>query len=152
MPQFTARLNLTKPDTGNESWEVDVERWADQLDKVGAQLLPIHLGGEAVDEEIVFDDFLFDEKVTLTQVSLHARTAPTGAAFTVDLLKNGVEQGKLVSINIGQSSGSGTITGLSYDPNAGSPEKLGVKIKNVGATEPGAEITIIIHYHVEALS
>lgn len=149
MPDTTTRLNLVKPDTGNQSWETDVERWAEKLDECAAQYLVVALGGEAVDEEVFFDDFLFDEAVTITGVSLFARTAPTGGAFTIDFLKNGVEQGKTVSINIGQTSGSGTVTGLAYDPAASTPEKLGLKVKNVGATLPGAEITVVVHYHIQ---
>ncbi|MCA9482960.1 MAG: hypothetical protein KC553_04445 [Nitrospina sp.] len=149
MPENTPRLNLVKPDTGNQSWEIDVERWAQKLDECAAQYLVISLGGEAVDEEIFFNDFLFDEAVTITGASLFARTAPTGGAFTVDFLKNDVEQGKTVSINIGQSSGSGSIAGLTYDPSSPTPEKLGLKVKNIGATLPGAEISVVVHYHVQ---
>ena len=151
MPENTTRLNLVKPDTGNQFWEADVERWADKLDECAAQYLLIALGGEAVDEEIFFDDFLFDETVTVSGLSLFARTAPTGGAFTVDFLKNGVEQGKTVSINIGQKSGSGGITGLTYNPSASTPEKMGLKVKSVGATLPGAEITVAVHYHVQPI-
>ncbi|MFQ5481998.1 MAG: hypothetical protein ACE5ER_04500 [Nitrospinaceae bacterium] len=145
----TPLINLTKPDPGNQSWDADVRAWADKLDQVAAQILTVHLGGEAVDEAILFDDFLFDEAVDITKVSMFARIGPTGGAFTVDFLKNGIEQGKTTSINIGAVSGGGAITGLAYDPNAGTPEKLGLKVKNIGATEPGAEITIVIHYHVK---
>ncbi len=149
MPDTTTRLNLTKPDTGNESWELDVERWADKLDESAAHYLVVPLGGEAVNGEIFFDDFLFDTAVNVTGVSLYARMAPVGAAFSLDFLKNGTEQGKTASINIGQTSGSVSITGLAYDPLATIPEKLGLKIKGVGATEPGAEITVVVHFNVQ---
>jgi len=151
MPTTTPRLGLVKPDTGNEAWQNDVEQWADTLDRTAAQTLTVHLGGEAVDEAVILDDFLFDEAVTITQAHLFARVPPAGGAFTVDFLKNGAEQGKSVSINIGAQSGSGSVSGLTYDPNAGTPETLGLKVKNIGDTEPGAEITIVIHYHVNAV-
>ncbi len=148
MPDTTPRLNLTRPDTGNQSWEQDVERWAEKLDESAAHTLVVPLAGEAVDEEIFLDDFLFDEAVTISKVFLFARSAPTGGAFTVDFLKNGVEQGKTVSINIGQTSGSGNISDLAYDPGAATPEKMGLKVKNVGATLPGAEITVVVHFNI----
>ncbi len=149
MPETTTRLNLTKPDTGNEAWELDVERWADKLDQSAAHYLVIPLGGEAVDGEVFFNDFLFDEAVVITAVSLYARMAPIGGAFSVDFLKNGIEQGKTVTINIGQTSGNTQVTGLNYDPLATTPEKLGLKVKGVGATEPGAEITVVIHFNIK---
>ncbi len=148
MPDTTTRLNLTKPDTGNESWELDVERWADKLDESAAHYMVVPLGGEAIDEEVFLNDFLFDAPVMIAGVSLFARLAPAGAAFTIDFLKNGIEQGKTVSINIGQTSGNVAVAGLTYDPFAATPEKMGLKIKGVGATEPGAEITVIIHFNV----
>lgn len=149
MPDTTTRLNLTKPDTGNESWELDVERWADKLDESAAHYMVVPLGGEAIDEEVFFNDFLFDAPVAIAGVSLFARMAPDGAAFSIDFLKNGIEQGKTVSINIGQTTGHAAVTGLTYDPFAAIPEKLGLKVKGVGATEPGAEITVIIHFNVK---
>ena len=82
MPTFTPRLNLTQPDTGNKTWETDVENWANQLDKAAAQYLTFHLGGAAIDEEVIFDGHFFDEDVTITEVTLYAREAPGGAAFS----------------------------------------------------------------------
>lgn len=87
MPETTSRLNLTKPGTGNETWELDVERWADKLDESAAHYMVVPLAGEAINGEVFFNDFLFDVPVSLVGVSLFARQAPTGGAFSMDFLK-----------------------------------------------------------------
>ena len=147
MPTFTPRLNLTQPDTGNKTWETDVENWANQLDKAAAQYLTFHLGGAAIDEEVIFDGHFFDEDVTITSVTLYAREAPSGAAFTIDFTKGGVEQTKTAALADGSNKGNTVITGLSYT----TLEEFGIKVKSVGNTDPGSEITILVHYHIKAL-
>jgi len=147
MPTFTPRLNLTQPDTGNKLWETDVDNWANQLDKAAAQYLSIHLGGAAIDEEVIFNGLFFDEDVTITGVTLHAREAPIGAAFTIDFIKGGIEQTKTATLADGSNKGNTAIAGLSYT----TLEEFGLKVKSVGSTNPGAEITILVHYHIKAL-
>lgn len=147
MPTQTPRLNLTKPDTGNKSWETDVEKWADKLDEVSAQVLSIHLGGAAIDEEVVLDGFRFEAAVLITKVSLFAREAPVGAPFTVDVLKNGVEQGKTASLASGSKSAAAPVTGLTFS----TLEDFGLKVKSVGTSIPGSEISLLVHYQVQPL-
>ena len=147
MPTQTPRLNLTKPDTGNKTWETDVESWADKVDELAAQYLTVHLAGSAIDEEIVFDGFTFDEDVGITGVTLYAREAPEGSDFSLDFLLNGSEQGKTASLAAGSKKSQSAVTGLSYT----TLQEFGLKVKNVGSTVPGSEITIIVHYHIDAL-
>ncbi len=120
MPTFTPRLNLTQPDTGNQTWETDVENWANQLDKAAAQYLSIHLGGAAIDEEVIFDGHFFDEDVTLTAVTMHAREAPGGAGFAIDFTKAGIEQAKTATLADGSKKGSTAIM-LSSAPRHETP-------------------------------
>ena len=147
MPTFTPRINLENPDTSNKTWETAVESWADKVDELAAQYLCIHLGGAAIDEEAVFDGFFFDEDVDITKVTLYAREAPSGAALTLDFTKGGAEQTKIVTLADGSKKGTTAITGLSYT----TLEEFGMKVKSVGTTDPGAEITILVHYHIKAL-
>ncbi|MDH3257331.1 MAG: hypothetical protein OEM27_06920 [Nitrospinota bacterium] len=147
MPTFTPRLNLTQPDTGNKTWETDVENWANQLDKASAQYLSIHQGGAAIDEEVIFDGHFFDEDVTITAVTLHAREAPNGAPFSIDFTKGGIEQAKTAILADSSKKSNTAITGLSYT----TLEEFGIKVKSVGSTDPGSEITILVHYHIKAL-
>ena len=147
MPTFTPRINLEKPDTGNKTWETAVENWADQLDKVAAQYLgPFHIGGVAIDEEVIFDGLFFDEDVTITEVTLYAREAPTGAPLTIDFTKNGTEQSKVATLADGVKKQATAISGLSFT----TLEEFGLKIKSVGTTDAGAEIAVLVHYHVVA--
>ena len=147
MPTYTPRINLTKPDTGNKTWETDVENWADKVDELAAQYLTLHLGGAAIDEEVIFDGFYFDEDVDITEVTMYAREAPSGAAFSIDFTKGGTEQTKTASIADGAKKGNTAISGLSYT----TLEEFGLKVKSVGSTDAGAEITLLIHYHIDAL-
>jgi len=151
MPEFTPRLNLTKPDAGAKPpgtpWKTDVEAWADQLDKAAAQLLPIHYSGLAVDEDIMFDGLLFDEAVTITKVDLFAREAPLGSALTIDFLKAGLEQTKIATLAAGAKNQSTTITELTYT----TAEQFGLKIKSVGSTFEGNDLLAVVHYHVNPL-
>ena len=148
MPTFTPRLNLTQPDTGSKTWETDVENWASQLDKAAAQYLSIHLGGAAIDEEVIFDGHFFDEDVVITEATLYAREAPSGASFTIDFTKGGTEQTKIATLADGSNKGNAEITGLSYT----TLEEFGIKVKSVGNINPGSEITILVHYHIQALT
>lgn len=146
MPTQTSRINLTKPDTGNKTWESDVENWADKLDEVAAQYIPFHYSGEAIANEIIFDGFNFDEAVTITGVDLYAREAPTGAALTVDFTKDAIEQANVATLVAGSKKQSTVIAGLSF----AAAEEFGLKIKSVGSLVPGAEIVVIVHYHIKA--
>ena len=147
MPTQTQRLNLTKPDQGNNDWKPDVDLWADKLDQVAAHYLPVRLGGVAINGEIIFDGFLFDEDVDITQVTLYAREAPVGADFTIDFLKDQVAQAKTASLADGSKTGSAAIAGLSYLKT----EEFGIKVTNVGSTTEGAEINILVHFHVKPI-
>jgi len=147
MPQQTPRLNLTLPDTGNKTWETDVENWAYKLDASSAQYLSLHLGGQAIDEEIIFDGFHFDEAVQISGITLFARVAPAGGDLVIDFLKNQVEQSRTVALPAGNQTSHGPVTGLSFTPL----ESMGLKVKGVGSTEPGTEISLLVHYHIQPI-
>ncbi|MCF8719203.1 hypothetical protein [Nitrospina gracilis] len=119
----------------------------DKLNEIAAQYLSVHLAGVAEDEEIIFDKFRFDVAVDIVKVSMFARKGPSGAAFTIDFLKDGAEQTKTASISAGQQSGNAAIAGLSYT----ALQDFGIKVKNVGSTFPGAEIDIKIHCNVQPI-
>ncbi|CAI2719737.1 hypothetical protein [Nitrospina watsonii] len=147
MPTQTPRLNLTQPDTGSTSWSADVASWADKLDEAAAQTLCVHLAGAAIDEEVVFDGFRFEAAVAITKLSLFARQAPEGAAFSVDVLKNGAEQSKVASLSAGLQNAATAIAALSFS----TLEDFGLKVKSVGSTVAGSEITLVVHYQPQPL-
>lgn len=101
-----------------------------------------HIGGQAIDEEIIFDGLFFDQNVTIVGVDLYAREAPAGAALTLDFLKDQAEQTKIITLADGVKKQNTTIAGLTYTP----AQELGLKVKSVGSTNPGAEIAIVVHY------
>ena len=136
----TYTLNNQPVGTLQERDTVDAKKLEDQY-------LTARIGGQAIDEEIIFDGFFFDETVTITEVTLFARDAPVGSAFTLDFLKDGAEQTKLATLADGVSKQATLIAGLTYT-NA---EELGLKVKSVGSTSEGAEIAIIVHYQINAL-
>ncbi len=150
MPVNTPVINLEIPDFQDTTgWNNEVDQWAQKLDEAAQQFFVLQIAGEAIDEEIVFNDFKFNVPVVISSVSMFARSGPAGAAFSIDFLKNNVEQTKLASIADGSTSGSAAIAGLSYDPTPGTPELMGLKIKSVGSTNAGAEITVVIHFNVQ---
>jgi len=148
MTTFTTRLNLEKPTQGVSPWKTPVDKWADQLDKVAAQYLSVHLSGVAIATEVFFDGFFFDEDVTITKVTMYAREAPSGAAFSIDFTKGGSIQTKIATIADGLKKGTTTIAGLTY----ATTEELGLKVTGVGSVNAGSEITILIHYNVSPLA
>jgi len=138
-------LNFTKPPLGNNDWKASEDAVKDKVEEIAAQYLTVRLGGAAEDEEVIFDKFRFDVAVDIVKVSMFARKGPSGAAFTIDFLKDGAEQAKTASISSGSQSGSASIANLSYT----TLQDFGLKVKTVGSTFPGAEIDIKIHYNVQ---
>ena len=146
------RIKVTK---GGENYTLNnqpvgtlQERDTADAQKLEDCYLNVHLGGAAIDEEIIFDGFFFDETVTITEVTLYARDAPVGAALTIDFTKDGVEEANIATLADGVKKQATVISGLSYTV----AEEFGLKVKSVGSTGPGVEITIIIHYQINALS
>ena len=147
MPTQTPRINLTKPDLAATPWKTELDQWADQVDKAAAQYLTIHMEGAATDEEVIFDGLFFDENVKLTEVTMYAREAPSGAALTFDILKDGSEMAKTFSVLDGAKKANAALSGVAFT----TLEEFGLKVKNAGSTDPGSAVTIIIHYHIDAL-
>ncbi len=147
MPTQTTRLNIAKPDQGNVNWKNGEDQFKDKVDQMAINHLSIPIYGQAVDEEIVFDGFKFEEAVDITGVALFAREAPAGAALTVDFLKDGAEQTKIATLADGATKQKSSIAGLSY----GTLEDLGLKIKSVGTTDPGNGVTAVVHYNVKPI-
>lgn len=125
------------------------ERDTADLDKIADQVLKIHIGGVAIDEETIFDGFFFDQNVTITRVTIYAREAPLVTDFTVDFLKAGIEEGAIQTLTAGAKKQSAAVSGLSYTDT----QEFGMKVKSTGSeNDPGIEISIFVHYHVDALT
>lgn len=148
---FTSLLNLTKPALSKKPYKDDTDQWANKLDEIAAQYIPFHIAGEAIDEEIIFNGFKFDHDVDISGVTMFARSGPTGSALQLDFLKDNAEQSKIVSIAAGSVSSFSAVAGLSY-LQLPAVEVLGLKIKNIGSTNAGAEVQGLIHYNVKPVS
>ena len=145
MPTQTIRLNIEKQDQGDTNWKGHEDDFKDKVDQVSAQYLTVRSPGLAVDEEVIFDGFKFDEDVDISGMTVLAREAPTGSALTVDFLSNQTEQVKLATLSDGATKQHTSIAGLAFT----SLQECGLKIKSIGSTEPGNELTCIIHYNVK---
>ncbi|QPJ61708.1 MAG: hypothetical protein G3M70_07335 [Candidatus Nitronauta litoralis] len=146
----TDLLGLIQPAEDDAAWKDKVDPWADKIDEIARQYIPFYIAGEAVDEEIILNGFKFNHDVDISGVSMFARSGPTGSALQLDFLKDDAEQSKLVTINAGSVHSFSAVTGLEYLQTP-SVEELGLKIKNVGSTNPGAEIWGLIHYNVKPI-
>lgn len=149
---FTPNINVEKEELGDTSWQVSMNKFKDKVDELAMlEHLTVHYAGLAIDEEIFFDDFEFKFDVDIVACSIFCRVGPSGTALTIDFLKDGAEQSKTVTVSAGTDSIKQTITGLNY-VGGGTPEKLGLKIKTIGSTEPGRELTVTIYYRPEAIT
>lgn len=101
-----------------------------------------HYTGTLVDEETIFNKFRFQGTVIIKKIELHARTAPTGANLTIDILKNSVEQSNLATLTAGSTDEITNITDITFT----SSDDFGLKIKSVGTTVAGEDLNIVIHY------
>lgn len=105
------------------------------------QYLKVDIGGQAIDEEIIFSGFFFPERVTIDGVGIFAREAPVGAALLIDFLRDDLEEGLTITLADGSKDQSTAV-----DVNYTAAQEFGVKVKQVGSTTPGAEIGILIRY------
>ena len=107
-----------------------------------SKTLPIKVSGSLMDEEVFFNGFYFPKPSTIDKLSLHCRTAPIGADVTVDILKNDVEQSRIATLKDGSKDQVTDIADIAFT-NA---EKFGLKIKSIGSTTAGEDLTVVIYY------
>lgn len=98
--------------------------------------------GQCIDEDIFVDDFYFLTSVIIAEVSITARDVPTGQDITIDILKDGVETGKILILTDGSKSKITSISGLEFLTS----NKFGLKIKSVGSTNPGGGLCVRVYY------
>lgn len=104
--------------------------------------LSINVSGSVIDEEIIFNGYYFPKNSTVTKLSLHCRTAPIGDNIQVDILKEDIEQGKLATLNDGNKYQTTDIDDIIFTNS----EKFGLKVKSIGSTVAGEDLTVIIYY------
>ena len=97
--------------------------------------------GQAIDEDDIVDGVKLPSAGTVTKKGIFAREAPTGADFTVDLLKDQAEQTRIATLADGAKKQLTDIADIAYT----AAQEVGIRIKSVGSTAPGAEITVILY-------
>lgn len=107
--------------------------------------------GTAQDEDYIVIDstsgqgFRFDEDVTITDITIHARVAPTGSSLIVYPIKNETEIGaSSATLTSGSYISKTDIADISFTADT---DRFGLIIKQIGSTEPGQGITVIVHYY-----
>jgi hypothetical protein len=140
------RIRFTGGGTGTVlSWAVLYKPNPKQL-PAGAsrtKYITFYNEGNAVDEETIIDGMYFDNTIGINKITLHAKTAPTGANLTVDILKDGAEQSKIATLTDGSTYEKTSITTEYYSPL----ERFGLKIKSIGSGVSGAKLTAIVNYY-----
>jgi len=99
--------------------------------------------GLCQDEDTIIDGFYFNNTVAIDKVTLIARVAPTGSDLTVDILKAGAEQSAIATLTASATYEVTAITTQSFLIT----DRFGLKIKQVGSTEPGSSLTAVVHYY-----
>jgi hypothetical protein len=147
MPTQTTRLNITKPDQGSTNWKSGEDAFKDKVDEMSCRYLFLDFPWliDTADDDLL-DGFFFDAGVKITKVTLIAKEAPAGA-FTVDLLKDGVELTKLATLAAGAKYQTTDIT----DENFSTTQRLGIRAKSIPATPPNL-LKVVIHYQVQPIA
>jgi len=104
--------------------------------------LAIPMISEPEADLVVYDGYASARPFRLTAVSLHARTAPTGQAILVEVLKDGTGTGATAQLSA-TSNHEKTTFGTAVSFAAG--ERMGFKVTQAGSTEPGNDVTITPH-------
>ena len=141
----TLKIRFTGGGTGQVlSWGVLYN--PDTGSVVGAtrrKYIVFYYEGVCQDEDIIVDGFYFGNKVGIDSITLHARVAPTGDDITVDLLDGGAEQSKVATLTAASTYEKTDITTEYFEDT----DRFGLIIKQIGSTEPGQGLLIIIHYY-----
>jgi len=104
--------------------------------------LSINVSGSVIDEEVIFNGYYFPRNSTITKLSLHARTAPVGDNIQVDILKDDIELGLLATLNAGNKYQTTTLPDTIFTNG----DKFGLKVKSIGSTVAGEDLTVVIYY------
>lgn len=104
----------------------------------------------AQDEDYIIIDsasgegFRFDEDVIITDITIHARVAPTGADLIIYPIKNETEiSASAATLTAGSYIEKTDIADISITADT---DRFGLIIKQIGSTEPGQGLTVVVHY------
>jgi hypothetical protein len=108
---------------------------------IANKILPVIFQGTLIAGKTL-NGMHFQGTCTIAKIGLLIEDAPSGAAVTIDILKNSVEQSRIGTLADGATGQETTITALGFTNS----DEFGVRIKSVGSIEPGAGLTVLIFY------
>ena len=103
--------------------------------------LPIPAAGRMYVDYIFYDGYYPASDISIASASIFAGMMPTGADITIDFLKNGAEQSKILTLattasnHLQRTSFATELTYLSTD-------RLGLIVKTVGSTKCGRNLIV----------
>lgn len=149
MTDYTSSLNLPLPDQGNTNWKQYHDARAEALDDIGNLFQKdAYVSGILSDEEVAYDGWFPQEDITITKVGIFCRVGPTGANVQIDLLINGAEQTKIASL----TAGSQYELTNSIDLDVTSGQHVGIKVKQIGSTLEGEDMTVTLYFKKKAIA
>lgn len=147
---FSSNLNIAKPAAGDLNWENEYDDFVEAVDDIGNLLtMNVPVPGNAVDEAVVFDGYTPQEDITVVAIGIFAKTAPTDANLTIDVLKDGAELGDLATLTAASIFEKTT---LAAPQDILKTERLGLKIKQIGSTVAGADLIVTIYFKKKAIA
>jgi hypothetical protein len=105
--------------------------------------LTLNYEGLCQDEDTIIDGFYFSNGVSIEKITIAARVAPTGANITVDMLRDGAEEGVISTLTAAATYEATIFTAQHFL----STERFGLKIKSIGSSEPGQSLIVVVHYY-----
>ena len=136
--------NLTNGQLGTDNFLSSVNN---SLTNTGEYSLIITAAGTMYADYIFYDGFYPAVSISIIKASVFAGTMPTGSSITIDFLKNGVEQSKILTLATTASNhlqATTFSTALTYLPT----DRLGMVVKTIGSSEYGRDLNVTINVKV----
>ncbi len=147
---FTLNLNLPKPAAGDLSWKDEEDAVKEAIDDIGNLFsFPIPLVQAPAVGLVFYDGFMPQEDITLVALSIFSGTAPTGAALTIDVLKDGAAQANGATLSAGSQKQKTTL-GVPIDFT--SAQEMGFQVTGIGSIEPGNDVYLTIYFKKKAIT
>ncbi len=102
----------------------------------------LFFAGDAVVSTNIINKFKFRSNVTIDRIFLDAQTAPTGTSLQVDILKNGVLQSQIATLDAGENFQQTKITPIVFT----SDDEFGLQFTQIGSILPGSNIQAIVGF------
>lgn len=106
------------------------------------QLLEFFIPNDAVVNNLLIDGLYFKNDVKITKITIFAGNSPTGANLIIDQTIGGVAQSKAATLTAASQYEETDVADLSVLTT----DRYGLKITQIGSTNPGSNIKVVIHF------